>query len=220
MAKVSDIKFQVKGVDYKVNVNCTSSGQFNANIPKEVAEALRIDEKITAETLHDLNEKFKNSLDKYKSLETVETVHIFVAYQARGAYSYRKDGSVLFENCDKKYNIEISFSTNDNAFGFDFFVAIKQTIDGKDKWFRAQLGKDHSPIQEKQYSQPDIYHKCGSISDHRLERYKIIPFNETALNTLQFAEDKLRSVSEMLFDFINQDEEMISLALTNQKLLN
>lgn len=218
MAKVSEIKFSVKGIDYKVNVNCNSSGQFNANIPKEVAEALRIDATLTSNTLVELNKIFDEKLKHYKTIETIESLHIWIAYQARGKYTYKTDGSILFSNLNNLYNIDVSFSEIDNAVGFDFFVAIKQVIDGKEKWFKAKLGSEFSWMCKKEYSQPSIYHKQESIG-RRMERYKIIPFNETALNTLIIAQEKLRMVSEVLFNFINKDEKEILLTLTNQKLL-
>jgi hypothetical protein len=55
MSKITDFKFAIKGVDYKVNVNCTSSGLFTANIPKEVALALNIQEKLSFPTLNELD---------------------------------------------------------------------------------------------------------------------------------------------------------------------
>ncbi len=219
MAKVTEIKFDIKGKEYKLNINCTSSGQFNANIPKEVAESLRISDKITANTLAELTKDFEAKLSHYKRIETTETLFILIAYQARGKYTYKKDGSVLFGHSDEKHKINVSFSEIDNALGLDFFVAIKETIDGKDKWFKASLGSKFAHFQH-QSKEPDIYHKEGEIWGNRMERYKAIPFNDLALATLKFAEEKLRSASEMLFNFINQDEEQIMLTLTNQKLLN
>jgi len=219
MAKVSEIKFDVKGVSYKVNVNCTSNGQFNANIPKNVADALRISDKITASTLAELTKTFDEKLEHYKTIETTETLHILIMYRARGKYIEKKDGSFNFGHNDSLYSLNVSFSEIDNALGFDFIVAIKQTIDGKDKWFRAKLGKDCSHIQ-KEYNEPNIYHKMQEVYNHKLKNYKVIPFNEMALETLKIAEEKLRAASEMLYNFIKQDEEQILLTLTNQKLLS
>lgn len=220
MAKVSDLKFNLKGKDYSIPVNCNSSGQFNANIPLEVADALRIREKITAITLKDLSEDFFKKIAHFKTLETTEELFILVAYHARGKYTYKSDGSLLFGQSDEKHKIDISFAEIDNALGLDFTVAIKQTIDGKTKWFKAKLGKDYSWFQKEEYSQPNIYHKQEEIWNPKLKRFKIIPFSETALQSLKFAEEKLRVVSEMLHKFISQDEESILLTLTNQKLLN
>lgn len=43
---------------------------------------------------------------------------------------------------------------------------------------------------------------------------------ETALETLRNAERKLKLASQQLFNFIEMDEEQISLTLNNQKLLS
>lgn len=219
MAKISEIKFELKGVHYKVNVNCTSGGQFNANIPDEIAEALRIDKKITANTLNEILATFNKSLKLYKEAKTSQTLHILIAYQASGAYIERKDGGHLFYYDDKKYTIRTSFNEIENALGLDFKVAICEVIDGKEKWFEAKLGKDHSHIQESQFFQPDVYHKTTNIYQNRLERFKIIPFSQTALDTLNSTQEKFRAISEMLFNFINQDEQQILSTLTNNKLL-
>ncbi len=218
MAKIGEIKFDIKGVDYKVHVNCTSSGQFNANLPQEVADALRIDKKITSQTLSALEEDFAIKLKQYKESETKETLYILVSYSARGEYTRKKDDGYLFGD-GSKYNLKVNFNMPNNALSLDFIVAIKETVDGKDKWFKAMLGKDFSHIKRKESSQPDIYHRDDEINFYNLERYKKIPFNESALNTLQIAQEKLRMLSEMLFNFISQDEEQILLTLTNQKLL-
>lgn len=218
--KVSDIKFDLNGVSYKVNVNCSSSGEFTANLPENVAETLRLDKKLKSNTLASLVKDFNDKIEAYKKAETSVELYILIAYQARGKYTYRKDGSVLFSHLNKKYYIENSFDTVNNAVGIDFTVAIKEIIDTKVKWFKAKLGKDFSHICREEQSQPDVYHKEGEISEFRIDRYKIIPFSETALNTLQAAEDKLRDLSEMLFNFIEQDEVKILETLSSQKLLN
>jgi hypothetical protein len=218
MAAISKLKFNIAGLDYTVNVNCNSSGQFSANLPKEVAEALRINEKLVSDNLGTLTKTFEDKLKEYKNAETKEELFILVAYHARGEYTYKKDGSILFSHMDEKHNINISFSEISNALGLDFTVAIKQTIDGKEKWFEAQLGSDFAHFQ-KEFNQPDIYHKQATISQHRFKRYKIIPFNQIALNTLTGAQEKLRTLSEMLFNFVSQDEVAMLETLTNTKLL-
>lgn len=219
MAKVSELKFDLSGKEYKVNVNCTSSGEFNANLPENVAEALRISTKLKSDTLIGLTTDFNDKLKHYKTLQTKEELYIIISYHARGKYTYKKDGSVLFGHMDKKHNIDISFSEITNAVGLDFLVAIKQTIDSKKKWFRASLGKDCSHIQ-KEYSEPNVYHKMEAVRKCVIERCKIIPFNQVALETLESAQEKLRTVSEILYNFISQDEENILSTLTNQKLLS
>ena len=208
MAKVSEIKFSIKDVDYKVNVNCNSSGEFNANIPKEVAEALRISDKLTNSNLGLLKKEFEDYLRKYKAIQTNYETFIIVAYQARGKYIENKDGGHLFFYNDDKYKIDVTFSDISNAIGLDFKVSVKETIDGKSEWFEGEL-KDG--VYVKGYNK---------IRNSLLKRGKVIPFNQTALDTLNMAQERFRALSEILFNFINQDEEKILLTLANQKLLN
>lgn len=208
MAKVSEIKFNLKGIDYKVNVNCNSHGQFNANIPNEVAEALRISGELTNSNLSILKEEFQDCLRKYKTIQTNYETFIIVAYQARGKYIENKDGGYLFFYNDDRYKIDVTFSDITNAIGLDFKVAVKETIDGKSEWFEAKF-KDGAYI--KGYAK---------IRNSLLKRGKVIRFDQNALDTLNLAQERFRALSEMMFNFINQDEEKILLTLTSQKLLS
>lgn len=208
MAKVSEIKFNLKGIDYKVNVNCNLHGQFNANIPNEVAEALRISGELTNSNLSILKEEFQDCLRKYKTIQTNYETFIIVAYQARGKYIENKDGGHLFFYNDDRYKIDVTFSDITNAIGLDFKVAVKETIDGKSEWFEAKF-KDGAYI--KGYAK---------IRNSLLKRGKVIRFDQNALDTLNLAQERFRALSEMMFNFINQDEEKILLTLTSQKLLS
>lgn len=218
MAKISTLKYEFKGQDLTSNVNCTSYGEFNCHLPLEVAEALRIDKIIKANTLTELEKKFKDSFQKYKDSTIKEELFILIAYYARGYFTKDSEGNAMFGGYRNKYELEVNFDRPRNAIGLDFMVAIKQTIDEKEKWFKAKLGRDCSHIQHEEYSQPDIYHKQEKI--HNPKEYKIIPFSETALDSLKNAGEKIRAASELLFNFIEQDEEQILLTLTKQKLLS
>ena len=208
MAKVGVIKFKLKGVDEKANVNCNSSGQFSAKLPTEIAEALRINEELTSTKLTTLEVEFEDCIRKYESIKTTYETFIIVAYQARGKYIERKDGGHLFFYNDDKHKITVSFSEISNAVGLDFEVAIKETIDGKERWFETELGDDGA------------YTKTNTqIKSSLLKRGKAIPFNKAALDTLNAAQEQFRTLSEILFNFISQDESKILEILTNQKLL-
>lgn len=207
MAKVKELNFEIKGTKHKINVNCTSAGIFTANLPQEVADALRMDHRLTSKTLAELEQCLNSSVMDYLKAQTVCELYIIVAYQARGCYNEKKDGGALFYHDDPKYRIESSFNHIDNAIGIDYRVVVKETIDGNPRWFGTHY------INGK-------YEKSNSQLSHNfLSRGKAIPFNEAALNTLEMAQEKFRELSEMLFNFINQDEEQILLTLTQQRLL-
>jgi hypothetical protein len=226
MAKVSTIKCEVNGTLFNINVNCTSSGEFNANIPEFVATALRIKSKLTATTLRELETTFHAALKQYKQAETKEELFIAISYKARGRYAQKRDKdesghtlNLFYTGNRGKYDLDVSFDRPKNALGFDFSVVIKETIDQKVKWHKTQLGSKFSSwMDTERYAEPDKYHKYGEF--YYISEYKVIPFSEAALASLQNAQEKLRSISEMLFNFIEQDEEQILLALTNHKLLN
>lgn len=217
MAKIKDLKFEIKGEKFSVNVNCTSTGLFTANIPRFIADALHLSERLSASSLKELEKIFFDAINRYKTSETKEELFLAIKYGANGRYNRKSDGYPLFGQHGTKYYINMSFGEID-VLGFEFEVAIKETIDGKASWFEAKLGKDFSHIQEKQHSEPDKYHKNGKL--YNLDKWKMIPFSEKALETLKIAEEKIRQASETLFNFIEQDEKVIEQKLTSQKLLS
>ena len=217
MAKVTDFKFDINGQNYIVHVNCNSSGQFSANLPDAVSDALRITAQLTAPTLEKLSTTFNDAIKAYKTRETKQELFILMAYYARGNYAKYKSGNILFGGHGHKYHLDVSFSKPQNAIGLDFFVAVKETIDGKPIWYKAKLGSECSYIQD-QSKEPDKWHKMEKV--YHPDDYKAIPFSEAALQSLNNANEKIRAASETLFHFIEQDEIQIEYLLTNQKLLN
>lgn len=216
MAKIKDLKFEIKGEQHTVHVNCTSDGVFTANIPKFVASALHLNDKLTAPTLKDLERIFFNAINKYKTAETTQEMYILIRYGACGIYKRKENGDYLFGDHSNNYNMRNHFDELDSL-GFEFKVVIKETIDGKASWFNARLGKDFAHFDEKQ-KDPNKYHKDGTC--YYADKYKAIPFSEKAVETLTIGRERIRQISEMLFNFINQDEKLIEQKLTNQKLLS
>ena len=218
MAKVKELKFNISGIDYVVNINCNSIGLFSANLPEPVYKSLGLNKSITAQTLTILENDFKSAIDRYKNAETKQELLILIKYGASGSFSYKKDKSlgVLFGDCSK-YNIHSSFNQFNDIISFDFLVVIKETVDTKESFYKAKLGSNFAYFQDES-KEPDKWHKQERV--HRLDYYKQIPFTEIAYNSLLNARGKLRDLSEMLFNFIEQDEQDILLALNNQKLLN
>jgi beta-lactamase class D len=209
MPKVTELKFDIKGKDYKIAVNCNSSGEFTANLPDEVAEALRIMAKQCHKTLASLQNEIEQNIKKYKQIQTTYETFIIVAYQARGKYIEDENGGHMFYCNNENYKIDVAFSGIANAIGLDFKVAVKETIDGKEKWFEGELQDDGTYAKGRQ-----------TIRNSMIKRGKIIPFNQDALNTLNSVQEKFRALSQRLFEFINKDETEILQILTNKKLLN
>lgn len=218
MAKVSDIKFEIKGTNYVVHVNCDSKGWFSANIPTVVSEALDIQSKIRANTFKLLEQDFHAAIDRYKKAETKQELLIAIKYLSAGRFCEYKDGSVFF-NDNSDYHLSISFENNStDAIAFHFELIIKETIDTVENLFHAKKGKDFPHWDKEQNDNPEKYYKGQSFYAGHKE-WKYIPFSQAAFDSLTNAQEKIRAVSELLFKFIKQDEKKIELLLTQNKLL-
>ncbi len=216
MAKITTIKFQIKGIDYSVNVNVGVNGYFSARIPKEVAEALSLYEKLEQSTLYELEKKIKDAVERYKNAVTTQEIFILIKYQSRGFYAYRDNGFAMYAASGSPYQLSTGFGDNIDALGFQFKVCMKETVDGVENWFETRLGSKFM-TGSIELESPNTYFKDDKC--YHSENWKKIPFNEIALQTLTNARERIRAVSEMLLEFVKQDEEQILLTLTNQKLL-
>ncbi len=218
MAKVTTIKFQIKGVDYSVNVNVGSNGYFSAKIPQEVTTALSLNAKLEKNTLHELEKQLKDAVERYKNALTTQELFILIRYQSRGYYSNRADGGALYKAYGSEYELSRGMGSDDtDALAFEYKVCMKETIDGVENWFETRLGSNYT-VSCPETKFPNTYFKDEKSYKH--DKWKKIPFNEVALQTLFNAREKIRMVSEMLLRFVEQDEEQIMLTLTNQKLLS
>lgn len=222
MAKVIDFKFEINGEKFTVNVNCNSSGQFTAKLPDTVHTALQLQSTITDTTLSSLSKRFYESVDRYKSAKTTEELFILIRYAASGRYMHYKDGRMMFGGYNHPLILggnSTTISNNVRGLGFEFHVCVKETIDGVVTWFDARKGKDFMQNGNDTSMDDETYYKDKHSKFWEDKEYKKIPFSDTALSTLLVAEEKIRSASESLFNFIEQDEQAIELTLTNQKLL-
>jgi hypothetical protein len=217
MAKVSTIKTNIKGIECNININVNSRGIFSCKLPVQVAEDLRIKVEHTSLILHELEKTIKDLIESYKNSATTYEIFILIAYQARGKYIERKDGSYMFGHNDDKYKIDVSFSEIDNAIGLDFIVAIEEVIDGKSEWFRAKKDDDGNFVMPDKFTHSN---RGVHISRNMLKRAKKIPYTKEALKTLLDVQEKFCSLSELLFNFIKKDEQEIQAILISNKLLN
>lgn len=216
MAKISELKYEIKGIKYNTAIKVGKQGFFNATLPDEVSAALNTNKKLEYTTLSALENGFNDIIEKYKNSKTEQEIFIFIRYGASGHYACKNDGSYLFHN---KYGVSLSLTNSkSDILLFHFKVCIKETVDGCINWFETKLGKDFPHWDTEQRNNPTKYYKNGKCHDER--NYKKILFSEIALDTLKVAQEKIRQASELLFNFIEQDEEQILLTLTNQKLLH
>jgi len=220
MAKVTTLKFQIKGVDYSVNVNCTSTGEFTASLPFEVSRDLSLRQKLTANSLAELRSEFHNAINRYKEAETSKEYFIAIKYKASGRYAEDEGGRPLFGGYSNDYNFHNSFDTIQGV-GFTFMVCIKQTKDSVVTWFATNIQGEGNTIlhpELKFIEHPiDDYVKSTTLSSP--EKWKKIPYSAEALRTLNHAQENIRKISHLLFLFIEQDESKMVAMLNNNKLL-
>lgn len=223
MAKVSTIKFEIKGFKYTLNVNCDSSGTFKVKLPQEVYEPLKLDKEIRTTTLALLEKEVNAAIERYLNAQTTQEIMIAIWYGSAGNFNRKKDGGVLFYD---KYGVRLFFSSDDNSIlMFEHEIVMKETIDGVVTYWKTRKGKDFSHIS-KEYKEPEKWHKydftssSGKLHDSDMKNCKLIPYSDVALASLESAREKIRAVSEMLFNFIEQDEKQIETTLTKTKFLN
>ncbi len=219
MAKITDFKFDIQGEQFKVNVNCTSGGNFTARLPEKVAEALSINKDLSFSTLSELEKHFNRAIDRYKKAQTSQELFIFIRYKACGRFDEKNDRKgVLFGN-GSPYHLSITFG-GVSAIAFDYKVMIMETVDNTKNWYDAKLGSDFPHWDKEESENPDKYYKQQKCNDYGVSEWKKIPFSKEALKTLQDGSESLRKMSEMLFNFVEQDEKVIEQKLTNHKLLS
>lgn len=220
MAKVGTIEYTFEQQEFKTPVYVNSKGIFKVMLPPAVASALQIDKEQNASTLSDLHHVFFEALINYQNRVTTEDLLIAIQYAAHGEYTYKKNKeSVLFGN-NTSYELRFNSWNSISCLGFDFHVVIKETIDGKVKYYEAKKGKelrlkDKYTIQYE--SHPEKFFKYCLFQER--ENHQFIPYSEMSHQVLLQAREQIRTLSELLFNFITQEPAQIESTLLNQKLL-
>jgi len=217
MAKVDTIQIEVDGKRHSYNINVGKEGVFRCMLDIEVSEVLGLDRRIVESTqLDTVRSIIKEAERRYiNSSRTLET-YIWIVYQSSGEYGRGKDGYNLFGHGISKYKID-GFNTFDSL-AFEFGVVLKETIGEGDNvvWYDTMKGQGCVRYDEADLEDPDTYYRNG-INRH--VEGKLIPYSDQAINTLTKAQQGIRSISEILFHFIEQDEKLIESALLGGNLL-
>lgn len=220
MAKVSDLKFDIGNEKVVVNINCNSGGQFTAKIPKIVADELDLQPEVIADTLKDVVSQVSDAVNRFKTAKTSEELHIAIQYGSNGDFNQDAKGKGLHnQHRSEGYNIDISFGEHKNCLSFNHKVVVRRTVAGVVKWYEAELGKDF-PHWDKVKRKPNDWYINMDDVFYDSEKWKMIPFSKAALESLNNAKEKLRSLSELLYRFIEQDQSQIESTLTKTKFLN
>lgn len=218
MAKVGKIQFNFLGEDKEIPVNCNSSGKFSCNVPVEVAIDLRIDKELKGDTMIELKKAFFDALKLFTESTRKEELLLVVRYKACGGCNRNgENGYPLFAtNGHAPYHLSVSFESI-SALALDYDVVIKESINGKVAYYNGRQGKEFGFPSEEQKNNPEKRFKHGNY--YMRDGYKVIPYSPEAHATLKGATETIRKMSEMLFNFIEQEPAVIESQLKNHLLL-
>lgn len=218
MAKIKEHKFSIAGINYRVNINCTSKGEFSAKIPDDICKPLKLRSRLSGSTLTDVEKQLNEAIDRYKNAETTETVHIAIRYAARDAYSKKANGEPLYDSYNNPFLLALGFSFSDiSAIAFDFEVCICETVDGETRWFHSEKGSDVSHIFRNENHDDDKFYRRSQFVG--IQYWTKIQYTEKSHETLIQGREAIRKISEILFNFANQEPDQINAALSAGNLL-
>jgi len=215
MAKISKIEFILDGKRYSEDIICNSKGEFRVGLPRIIVQKLQVHLWVDGYSLEEVKRKFNDVLEKYRNALTTKELLIAIRYASGGMYSYKKDGGTLFNHNASIFNFESRGSDRlYDKLGFTFEVVIKETVDTVVKYHKATKGKDLKGMFDDIVKyEPEVYYEDGGCDIDK--KWKLIPFNEESLKTLEVVAEQIRKASEFLFNFINQDEKVISDSLAS-----
>lgn len=220
MAKVADLKFTVNNEEFKIPVNVGIDGVFKCNLPQKIYQPLKIQGALTSNTLQGLKTIFYDAFERYKNAETKQTIYIAIRYAASGKYQNKADGYPFITGYNNKYNLEFSHHDRLSAVALEFEIVLKEDIDGAVTYYTAKQGKQYEcngHFYKEQNENTEKWFKNNQF--YNLDKWKLIPYDETSLSTLLKARENMRALSEMLHRFIEQDEQQMIETLSNGKLL-
>lgn len=214
MPKIKQLLFKIKGVAHKININCTSKGVFTANIPREVSDALGVEDQYRCSKLETLEETIIKAFERYKNAQTSQTLHISIRYGASMKFRSDENGVYVVGN---EFAISASWHEINNIMGFDFEVLICENVDGHESWHQARYGYEDVFDRPKE-GEEKAWHKYGAR--HLSDKCKVIPYSENAVKNLEKIHEVIRKSSLKLHELINSDVSVLTEALnTGVKLI-
>jgi len=206
MARVGKIKYEFQNEHLQSPISCNSSGEFSCRLPIGISTALMLPYELKGKTMEDVTNAFFDALNRYKNAKTKQEILIHIQYQASGNYNWSlAKNSVLFDG-NSDYHMRMAFSEMD-ALAFKFNVVIKETVDGTETLYRAVKGKNMA--HGEHMDEPEKYFKYGNYYPGN-ENGKYIPYSDKALDSLELVQERIRSASEVLFNFIEQPAQAIT----------
>lgn len=216
MAKISELKFDINGENFKVPVNVGSDGVFKAKLPPIVSNAFNCLSEIRKPTLEALTKEFYSQLHKFKKAQTKREYLIAIRYGASGFYQKNSNDAYMFGDNNRTYKVEMSFGGMD-VVGLEFEIILKEDIDGSVNFFNVETESGNAHLGTNKPLPIEEWTKRGKF--YLGVSHKLIPYNAKHFNTLCNARENMRKLSELLFRFIDQDSEQIQNTLSTGKLL-
>lgn len=219
MARVDKIDLNIDGKEYSYNINVGKKGVFSVKIDWDVLKKINLSGSDLSDTVLDnLRNRIITAYYNYLDSTKVEEMYIFIKYAASGKFVYNSSGKAMFSSYKNKFSIDTFSKPTSNLVGVSFKVFIlEKSSTGNELWYSTRKGDPSSifpdrkdEIENELYKDSQEFGKPDGI---------MIPYSEKAVNTLEKAIEGLRSISEILFDFVSKEPEEISNILESGNIL-
>lgn len=106
VVKTQEISFNGKTIKRKIN--CDSKGIFSVDLPEEVVEALHVHKTIKADSLAQIERKWNEFIEKFKSIQTSERK--VIACKFEGTANIWRNNKPVFDGRNDPFSDGISIS--------------------------------------------------------------------------------------------------------------
>lgn len=209
MARIDTIEMIIENETYKYNINVTKTGWFRCSINWKVKKTLGIEDiTIDSKTLDELKNKVLIPYHNYLESKKIDETYISITYKASGKFKVTNDSRFS----------DRSLASDGSRLMFDFNVYIKSKHStGTESWYIARKGQGCVNYNEGDLSDPNKWYKHRSTFN---VDGVLIPYSDTCYETLLNARNGLKGISDILFNVLNQDVELISSSLSGGNILN
>lgn len=220
MAKIKKLHFTINGEERTADLKCDSKGLFSILLPKEVSTVFDVKQYIELAKMSDVEKEFYDFLHRYKTSRTTTEMLIGIRYGASGSFANGLSGDRMFEH-NSKFKLSVSFETGSMLL-FEYSVFIKTITDGISTYNIAKKGDPRCDLyipgadyRNREKEDENTWYKGNSFYDGGLKDFVIVPFSETALETLKSTKEALQRISIKLYEFVSKDvNEVIALLET------
>lgn len=214
MARIDTLKFNINDKEYESHVNVNKAGIFSVHLHWEVTQAFNLGNigEISGTSKDKLINPILTAYSEYKKSKTVYSLHLAIEYKASNHFTYYENGHSMFNQFEEFYERGYEKVVNKLFFGYKVYCKEVNSL-GAVIWHEAvniESGEAHGrKVFDGFYVGSIVYGVSG----------KIIPYTKEAEETLRKAKEGIRKISEILFNFISQDEKLISAQLNKGNLI-